>query len=106
MDGIDCASGDRPIGKRTMGSSTELRNGIYCESYGDTLRKTTRNSSRSLGGTRQQLAKSSLYDTAVASTAVFALLDHMKILLNALTARKHATGPMESHANLLIIFLS
>src|SRR5258708_39782753 len=52
------------------------------------------------------LLDSSLYDTAVASTAVFALLDHTKILLNAPTARKHATGPMESHTNILIISLS
>jgi len=53
-----------------------------------------------------RLLDSSPYDTAAASTAVFALLDRTRISRSALTARKHTTGPMESLANTLIISLS
>jgi len=49
------------------------------------------------------LLDSSLYNTAAALTAVFALLDHTRISRSALTARKHATGPMENLTNTLII---
>ena len=47
-----------------------------------------------------------LYITAVVSTAVFASLDHTRTSLNALTARKHNSRPMESHTSILIIYLS
>ena len=46
----------------------------------------------------------SLYVTAVVSTAVFALLDHIRTSLNAPTERKHDLRLMESCASILIIY--
>ena len=46
----------------------------------------------------------SLYTTAAVSIVVFASLDCMRTLLIALTASKHSSRPMESHASILTIF--
>src|SRR5579863_3698139 len=45
-------------------------------------------------------------DTAVASTAVSALSDHMKISLNVQTVRKHDTSQVGSLASVLCTYLS